>query len=251
MQVMRAKVRPFRHVVSFVRLRESGDTHRIRRVANVEQPDQLLAILLVIQHRLIKHHQQIPIRERQRGVGAAAKRRAPVTVANQLRLSAVLHIEQGQAAVAPAAVGGVAGDNRMMKGIALAFRPLRGLPCRLVHPRQPPAPGDLRLARVGQVDSQENVVAKAVNQRGNVGPASADVPDSVDTDAVKRQKGDLSRFIRSGNIKNPQPGAPAPIPYVADRLAHRTGVVNLFVGEAGIGEQIPGVDHQQQIVVRL
>ena len=183
-------------------------------------------------------------------MGAAAKRRAPVTVANQLWLGAVLHIEQGQAAVAPAAVGGVAGDNRMMKGIALAFRPLRGFPRRLVHPRQPPAPGDLRLARVGQVDSQENVVAKAVNQRGNVGPASADVPDSVDTDAVKRQKGDLSRFIRV-EISKSAAWRSSPYPYIADRLAHRTGVVHLLVGEAGIGEQIPGVDHQQQIIVRL
>ena len=172
-------------------------------------------------------------------------------MANQLRLRAVLHIEQRQAAVAPATVGGVAGDNRMMQRIALTFQPLRRFPRRLVHSRQPPAPGDFRLTRVGQVDSQENIVAKAVDQRGNVGPASADVPDSVDTDAVKRQKGDLSRFIRSGNIKNPQPGAPALILHVADRLAHRTGVVNLFVGKAGIGEQIPGVDHQQQIVVRL
>ena len=138
-----------------------------------------------------------------------------------------------------------------MQGIALTFRPLRGLPRRLVHPRQPPAPGNFRLTRIGQVDSQENIVAKAVNQRGNVGPAPADVPDSVNTDAVKRQKGDLLRFIRGGDIKNPQPGAPALLPYVADRLAHRTGVINLLVGEAGIGEQIPGGDHQQQIVVRL
>lgn len=82
MQVMWTEVRTFRHVISFIRLRESGDTHRICRLANVEQPDQLLPILLVIQYRLIKHHQQIPVRERQRGVGTAAKRRAPVTVAD-------------------------------------------------------------------------------------------------------------------------------------------------------------------------
>ena len=45
-------------------------------VAIVENPDQLEAVLLVVEHRLVEHHQQLAIRQRQAIVRAAAERRA-------------------------------------------------------------------------------------------------------------------------------------------------------------------------------
>lgn len=73
----------------------------------------------------------------------------------------------------------------------------------------------------------------------------------MNADPVERQKADFPRLIGNGDIKNTQPGAPALLLHIADRLPHRAGVVDLLVGEAGIGKEIPGVDHQQQVVVRL
>ncbi len=244
-------MRPFRHVVDFIRLREGRDAYRVRRLADIKQPDQLFAVFLVIEHRFVQHHQQFAVRQRQRGVRAAAKRRTPVTVANELRLSTILHVQQRQAAVAPAAVRGIAGNNRVVERVAFPFRPVRLLPFCLIHPRQPPAPCHLRLTRVGQVNRQKDVVGKAVNKRRHVRPAAPDVPDAVNANAAQRQKADFARRVRRGDIKHAKPGAPAFVLHVADGLAHLPGVVDLLVGKTRIGKQIPGVDDQQEIVMRL
>ncbi|VTP65057.1 Uncharacterised protein [Leclercia adecarboxylata] len=73
----------------------------------------------------------------------------------------------------------------------------------------------------------------------------------MNADPVQRQKADLPWLIRGGDIKDAQPGAPASVLYVADRLPHLAGVVDLFIRKAGIGKQVPGVDHQQQVVMGL
>ena len=251
MQVVRTEMRPFRHIIRFIRRREGGDAHRVGWLADIKQPDQLLAVLLVVEHRFIQHHQQIAIRQRQRGMRSAAERRAPVAMTNQPRLGTVFDIQQRQAAVAPAAVGGIPGNNGVMQRIAFALRPVRCFTARLVHPRQPPAPGHFGLTRIGQIDGQEDVVSKTVDQRGHIRPAAADVPDAVNTDAVKRQETDFPRLRGSGNIKDAQPGAPALVLHIADRVTHRAGVVHLLISKTGVSKQIPGVDHQQQIVMRL
>ncbi|SAY10139.1 Uncharacterised protein [Klebsiella quasipneumoniae] len=182
---------------------------------------------------------------------SAAERRAPVAMANQRRLGTVFDIQQRQAAVAPAAVGGIPGNNGVVQRIAFTLRPVRCFTARLVHPRQPPAPGNLRFTRIGQIDGQEDVVGKTVDQRGHIRPAAADVPDAVNADTAQRQKANFTRLIRRGDIKHAQPGAPAFVLHIADRVTHRAGVVHLLIGKTGVGKQIPGVDHQQQIVMRL
>ena len=118
-------------------------------------------------------------------MGAAAKRRAPVTVANQLRLGAVFHIQQGQTTITPAAIGGIARNNRVVQRIPFPRFPVRRFASRLVHPRQPPAPRHFRITGIGQIDSQENVIGKTVNQRGDIGPAATDIPDAVNADAAQ------------------------------------------------------------------
>ena len=70
---------------------------------------------------LVGHDQQIAIGQRQRRVGAAAERRVPVAVADKLRLGRIGDIEHGKAAVAPGAVGEVAGDQRVMQRVAPAL----------------------------------------------------------------------------------------------------------------------------------
>jgi hypothetical protein len=117
-------------------------------------------------------------------------------MANQLRLRSVFHIQQRQAAVAPAAVCGIAGDNRVVQRIALTFRPVWLLAFGLVHARQPPAPSHFWPAGIGKIDGQENVIGKSVDQRRHVSPAPAHIPDAVNADAVQRQKTDLARCVR-------------------------------------------------------
>ncbi|MNV49769.1 hypothetical protein D3C71_1417340 [compost metagenome] len=73
----------------------------------------------------------------------------------------------------------------------------------------------------------------------------------MNTDPVEGQEADFTRFVRRGDIKNPQPRAPAFVLHVADGVPHLAGVVDLFVGKTGVGKQIAGIDHQQQIVMRL
>ena len=73
----------------------------------------------------------------------------------------------------------------------------------------------------------------------------------MNADAAQRQKADFAWPVRRGDIKDAKPGAPAFILHVADGLPHLAGVVDLLIGKTRIGKQIPGVDHQQQIVVRL
>ena len=73
----------------------------------------------------------------------------------------------------------------------------------------------------------------------------------MNADAAQRQKADFARPVGRGDIKHPQPGAPAFVLHVADGLPHLAGVVDFLVGKAGIGKQIPGVNHQQQVVMRL
>ena len=54
------------------------------RLAVVENPDELEAVLLVVEHRLVEHDEQIAVRQRQAIVRAAAERRRPVAVDDQL-----------------------------------------------------------------------------------------------------------------------------------------------------------------------
>ncbi|MNP60698.1 hypothetical protein D3C76_1558030 [compost metagenome] len=62
MQIMGAEVCAFADVIAFIRLWEGRDAHRVGRLANIKQPDQLFAVLLVVEHRLIQYYQQVPIR---------------------------------------------------------------------------------------------------------------------------------------------------------------------------------------------
>ncbi|MNT68344.1 hypothetical protein D3C72_2065730 [compost metagenome] len=127
---------------------------------------------------------------------SAAKRRAPVAMADKFRLGAVLYVQQRQPAVTPAAVGRITGNNRVVKRIAFTFGPVWLLTFCLIHPRQPPAAGHFRFARICQIDCQENIIGKTVDQRRNIGPASANVPDTVDTNSIERKKADLAWLIR-------------------------------------------------------
>ena len=66
-------MRPFRHIIRFIRRREGGDAHRAGG-SRISNSHQLLAVLLVVEHRFIQHHQQVTIRQRQRSMRSAAER---------------------------------------------------------------------------------------------------------------------------------------------------------------------------------
>ena len=73
MDIVRAEMSALAHVVIPRRRRHCGDADRIGRAANVEDPDQLEAIFLMIEHCLIKNDQEIAIRQWKAIVGAAAE----------------------------------------------------------------------------------------------------------------------------------------------------------------------------------
>ncbi len=76
-------------------------------------------------------------------------------VLDELRRRMVLDVEEGQSAVAPAGIGGVAVDKRVMKREAAPRAPTRLLAGGLVHARQPPAADNL-----GVVGSWRSMVTK-------------------------------------------------------------------------------------------
>ena len=72
----------------------------------------------MVEHGLVEHHQQVAIRQRQAVVRAAAERRRPVPVHDQLRLGAVGDVEHHHAGIAPGGVGGVAVNDGVMQAVA-------------------------------------------------------------------------------------------------------------------------------------
>ncbi|CAH0326138.1 hypothetical protein SRABI106_04572 [Rahnella aquatilis] len=64
-------------------------------------------------------------------------------------------------------------------------------------------------------------------------------------DTFQREKADFFWLIGHRNIKDTHTGAPATLLRTLNRLADGAGVIDFFIGEADICEQITGVDHQQ------
>ncbi len=206
----------------------------------------------MVEHRLVEHHQQVPIGQRQAVVGAAAERRAPVAMHDQLRLAAVLNIDHHQAGIAPGGIRGIAVHDRMVQAVAALRRPVRLLAGGEVHARQPVAAGLARFRRVGHVDGHEDVVREAVEQRRDIGPAAAGVPDAMHAAALDRHEADLARVFRVGDVVDRHACGPVALLWClvggADGLAERALVVGVLVLELGGREHVLGVDHQQQAV---
>src|SRR6266852_711645 len=160
--IVRTEMRAIRHVVRFGRRREGRDAHRILRRTDVEQPDQLEAILLVIEHGFVEHDQQIAVGQRQAVVRAAAEGRGPVAMDDQFWRAAVGDVDHHKSGVAPCAVGGVAVDDGVMQTVAPGRRPARRLARGLIHAGQPVPARLARLRRVAHVDGDENIVGEAV-----------------------------------------------------------------------------------------
>jgi len=121
--VVRSEVAALAHIVGLRRRGKGGDAHRICLGPVVEHPDELEAILLVIEHGFVEHDEKIALRQRQAIVRAAAERRAPVAVDNELRFLAVADVDPDHAGVAPGGVGRVAVNDCVMQAVAPRRRP--------------------------------------------------------------------------------------------------------------------------------
>ncbi len=110
------------------------------------------------------------------------------------------------------------------------------------------------MRRVAHVDGHEHVVGEAVEQHRGISPAPAGVPDAMDAAAFDAHEADAARRLRLGNVVDREPRAPVARALGfrgADGLAERAFVIGALVGEFGGREHVLGVDHQQQVVVRL
>src|SRR5712671_3750470 len=121
--IVRTEMRALGLVVCFGRGREGRDAHGVAGRADVEQPDELEPVLLMIEHRLVEHHQQVAIGQRQAIMGASPEGRAPVAVRDQLRRAAVGDVDHDQPAVAPGPIDGVAVNDRVMQPVTPGRRP--------------------------------------------------------------------------------------------------------------------------------
>ena len=184
-------------------------------------------------------------------MGPAAEWRRPVAVDQQAGGGRVGHVVDGQATVAPGAVGQPAADDGVVERVAALGRPGGRLAAVQVHPRQPPGAGQGRPGRVGHVDGDEDEVAEPAQQRRGVRPAAAHVPDPVQPEAVHRQEADLAGPGRVGQVVHLHAGPVGGRRVGGQHLADRAAVVGRLVGE-GLGrEQVDGVDDQQQPVGEL
>ena len=196
-------------VVGLGRLRKRRDADRVGLVAVVEHPDVLDPVLLVVEHGLVEHDEQVAVGQRQAVVRAAAERRRTsrgATISFGLARSATSITTMP--ASRQARIGGVAVDDGMVQAEAAGARPVRRLARRLVHAGNPVATGLARLGRIAHVDGDEDVVGEAVDQRRGIGPAPAGVPDAMDAAAFDRHEADPARLGRLRDVVDRKPRGP-------------------------------------------
>src|SRR5580693_6288929 len=124
---MRAEFAGQLAITLLVRQRHGGDADRVTRLVYVEYPNALDAVGAIVLGRLVGDDEEIAIRELQRRVRRRAERRMPNAMRKESRLGRIGDVEHGEPAVEPGAVGGGAGDDGVVQGIAAALRPLRRL----------------------------------------------------------------------------------------------------------------------------
>src|SRR6267142_4944659 len=117
-------------------------------------------------------------------------------------MMAVGDVDQYHSGVAPSGIGYVSCDDRMMEPVAAVRRPSWRFTGCLVHAIEPEAPGLAGIGRVVHVDGHEDVIGKAVEKSGDVGPPAAGVPDAMDAAAIDRHESDPMRRIGFGNIEH-------------------------------------------------
>src|ERR1700728_1322131 len=98
--------------------------------------------------------------------------------------------------VAPGRVGNIPMNNGMMKAVTAMRRPGGDFAGSLIHAVQPESSGFARLRRIADVDGDEDIIGKAVEQRGGIRPFAASVPDAVNSTALDRHESNLARRVR-------------------------------------------------------
>ncbi len=203
-QVVRAEAQPA--VVELVRRRRADADHpRVLPVGDVDDPHVVRLAGAAVGDHLVGDDEQVPALQREAGVGVAA--RLPVEVPDLPRLRAVGDVEHDHARVAVAEVGGVAVDQRVVRGVPLALGDVELLAAALPLTRPPPAAGLDGVARVGQVDDHPDAVAEALGDRRDVGVAAALPHDAVHAEAGGVEPADLLRVERVGQVVDGHAGA--------------------------------------------
>ena len=175
---------------------------------------------------------------------------------DQAGLGRIGDVNHDQAGIAPGAISRGAVDGGVVQAHPPGRLPSRRFAGRLVHAGQPVASHLPGIGRVGHVDGDEDIVREPIEQRRSVSPASAGVPDAMNAAAGHRHEADLARFAGLRYVVDGHSGGPVARHRAgafggADLLADRALIIGLLILEFGGGEHILGVDHQQQIVIRL
>src|ERR1700757_3347936 len=103
----------------------------------------------------------------------AAERRATVLVGAELRLGAILDVQNDHPGIAPGKIGGVSVNDGMMQALPTRRIRDRGLASGGVHSGQPIPPRLPRPGGIAHVNGDEDVVREPVYQGRGVSPASA------------------------------------------------------------------------------
>jgi hypothetical protein len=145
---MGPEIAAFGAVVCLGRDRHGGEAHWISRLPHGEEPSVAEAQAAIGKTGLIGEHQQVAIGERQRRMCAASEGRIEVAMGEQLGPGRIADIEHGEPAIAPGAIGEVAGDEGVVQRVAPALGPTRRLAAARPHARNPPLADDLGSPRM-------------------------------------------------------------------------------------------------------
>src|SRR6516165_7162833 len=104
----------------------------------------------------------------------------------------------------------------------------------MVHAGDPVTPGFARIRRIAHIHGHEDVIGEAVEQRRDISPASASVPDAVDAAAVNRHEADAPRGLRRGVVIDREPSGPVARGIFLLSRAHHLAELALVIGLLGV-----------------
>ena len=167
MQVVGTEVTTFGAIVGLRGSGEGGDIDGIALLAHIDNPGILEPIGTVVGNAFIGDDDEVAVGQGQAGVRATTEGWAPVAVREQRRFGGIAHVEHGQTTIAPGTVGGGAGDDGVMQGVA-STGPGGSFAARAPHAGYPPASNDLWMGEVGKVDDDKDVIGIAGERGGGI-----------------------------------------------------------------------------------
>lgn len=185
MQVVWIEMCFFCYIICFIWWWEGGDVYWVGWFVDIKQLDQFFVVFLVVEYCFIQYYQQVMIWQWQCGMCFVVEWWVLVVMINQFWLGMVFDIQQCQVVVVLVVVGGIFGNNGVMQCIVFVLWLVWCFIVCLVYFWQLLVFGYFGFMWIGQIDGQEDVVGKIVDQCRYICLVFVDVLDVVNIDVVK------------------------------------------------------------------